>query len=219
MKILALETSTIRCSAAMVGDGMVLAETEWEDTATDHQRLFRGIMDLCALSGVRPAEVGCFAVDLGPGRFTALRTGVSVARGMALPDRRPVIGIDIGSAIAWQVWRGGAAGPIAVVGDARRNRLWIARFEDGARGPCVHTHYTSVPIQEAAGVLMRGDCLVSPDWTSIVDVLKTVAEKAGAVVVPEPCRPVARTIAHLASLKMATGEQAPTTIIYIHPPV
>lgn len=219
MNILAVEASTIRCSAAMLRDGSVLAESEWEDAATDHQRLFRVLRDLCAASGVRPADIECFAVDSGPGRFTGLRTAMAAARGMALPDRRPVIGIDSGSVIAWQVLRGGTAGPVAVVGDARRNRLWVARFEDGAKGPRVETPYTSASVQDAASILLPGDRLASPDWISVAGVLEAVAEKAGAFLVPESCKPAARTVAQLALLRMSAGEQAPPGIVYIYPPV
>ena len=219
MIILALEASTVRCGAALLRDGATLAETEWEDTATDHQRLFRVLPDLCAAAGVRLADVACFAVDSGPGRFPGLRTAMAAARGMALPDQRPVIGIDSGSAIAWQIWRGGAAGPVAVAGDARRNRLWIARFEDGAKGSRIQTSYTSVPIEDAASILMPGDRLASPDWMTVAGVLETIAGKASAMVIREPCRPTARTIGQLASLKVAAGESSPSAILYLHPPV
>jgi tRNA threonylcarbamoyladenosine biosynthesis protein TsaB len=219
MNILALETSTICCSAAVLRDGSVLAEAEWESTTSDHQHLFRILPNLSATAAVTLADIDCFAADSGPGRFTGLRAAMAAALSMALPGNRPVIGVDSGSAIAWQVWRRGAAGPVAVVGDARRNRLWITRFEDGAAGPRVLTPYTSIPVNEASGILVPGDKLVSPDWTSTADVLRDIAERSGAIVIPEPLRPVARTIGQLASLRLAAGVCAPPAIVYIHPPV
>lgn len=219
MNILAIDASTPRCSAAALHDGAVLAETDWEDTALDHQRLFQALPALCVRAGLGPAEFECLAVNSGPGRFTGLRTAMAAAMGMALPGERPVVGIDSGSVIAWQVWRGGLAGPVVVAGDARRNRLWMARFEDGAGGPRFLADYTSFQVQDAAGFLRNGDRLVSSDWGTIGTLLESLADQSGAVVVPEPCRPHARTVGHLADLKLASGELTRPAIVYLHPPV
>lgn len=219
MNILALETSTTSCSAAIVREDRVLADAEWVDSAADHQRLFRALPALFAASGVQPHDIGCFAVDTGPGRFTGLRMAVATAHGMALPAKTPVIGIDSGSVMAWQTWRGGTAGRVVVAGDSRRGRLWMARFEDGKTGPRVLTPYTSVQAAEATSVLERGDVIVSPDWVSLAGLLSEAATSVGAVPVSAPCVPKAEVVGLLASLRLAAGEEPSAAIVYLHPPV
>jgi tRNA threonylcarbamoyladenosine biosynthesis protein TsaB len=219
MNILAIEASTTRCSVAIVSGASVAAEVAWEVVPSDHQGLFRAIAGALRSAGVTPADIGCFAVDTGPGRFTGLRTALAAARGMALPGKAPVVGIDSGAAMAWQAMRLGTPGPVAVAGDARRARLWLARFEDGQTGPRQQASYACVRVEEVASALKPGDRIITADWPSLSEPLTAGAAASGACLDTVRHTPQAATVGLLASLRLAAAEPSTASITYLMPPV
>jgi tRNA threonylcarbamoyl adenosine modification protein YeaZ len=64
-------------------------------------------------------------VGTGPGSFAGIRSAIAFAQGFALGRRCEVLGLPSACAVAAEV----AESPFAVVGDARRGKLWIALFE------------------------------------------------------------------------------------------
>ncbi len=73
------------------------------------------------LDGIKRIVVGT-----GPGSFAGIRAALAFAQGFALGRKCEVLGLPSPCAIAAQ--RGGN-GPLAVIGDARRGKLWIALFD------------------------------------------------------------------------------------------
>ena len=65
-------------------------------------------------------------VGTGPGSFAGIRAALAFAQGFALGRKCEVLGLPSPCAIAAQL---GGKGPLAVVGDARRGKLWIALFD------------------------------------------------------------------------------------------
>ena len=82
------------------------------------------------LDGVERIVVGT-----GPGSFAGIRSALAFAQGYALGSKCEVLGLPSPCAVAAQVYAGGSGFPLAVVGDARRGKLWIALFE-GLRLVC-----------------------------------------------------------------------------------
>ena len=73
------------------------------------------------LDGVERIVVGT-----GPGSFAGIRAALAFAQGFALGRPCEVLGLPSPCAIAAQL---GGRGPLAVIGDARRGKLWIALFD------------------------------------------------------------------------------------------
>ena len=83
MRILGIETATILCSAAIVADGNVLCEHS-ADSPRVHSEKLVSIIDNCfqtAKCGL--GSLDGIAVSIGPGSFTGLRIGLSVAKGLS----------------------------------------------------------------------------------------------------------------------------------------
>lgn len=99
MKILALETSTDLCSAALWRDGAVDAR---EAVAGQrHSELLLPMVDaLLASHGLKAAELDGIAFGSGPGSFTGLRIACGVAQGIAFGANLPVVGISTLLALA-----------------------------------------------------------------------------------------------------------------------
>ena len=78
------------------------------------------------LDGVERIVVGT-----GPGSFAGIRSALAFAQGFALGRGCEVLGLPSPCAVAAQVYgaKGGEGKPLAVVGDARRGKFWIALFD------------------------------------------------------------------------------------------
>ena len=90
--ILALETATTACSAALcAADGSVVAERLALDGPAHSQLLLPFVREVLEEAGAGWEAVGTVAVGLGPGAFTGLRIGIATARALAQADgrRRP----------------------------------------------------------------------------------------------------------------------------------
>src|SRR4030042_517600 len=78
--ILAIETSSIRGSVSL-GRGPNLVAVRTLTTERRHTgELLPAIRDLLAAGGVEPCDVGLVCFSCGPGSFTGLRVGATVAR-------------------------------------------------------------------------------------------------------------------------------------------
>jgi len=136
---LAIECSNARGGLALLReDGTPLEEIAWEEAPLRQTRLFTALDELLARRNLAPTEIAGFAVGRGPGNYSGLRAALTLARGLALPRGRPVRAVSSGSALADEWFAApNTARPLAVMGDARRGRIWSGVFHPGetAAGP------------------------------------------------------------------------------------
>jgi len=91
--ILCIETSTSVCSVAMVKDGIAIASHE-EHVPNSHGSVVTLLIErLVASTGIVPGDFNAVAVSAGPGSYTGLRIGVSVAKGLCYALGIPLIAI------------------------------------------------------------------------------------------------------------------------------
>ncbi|UTW45529.1 tRNA (adenosine(37)-N6)-threonylcarbamoyltransferase complex dimerization subunit type 1 TsaB [bacterium SCSIO 12696] len=91
--LLAIETSTQACSAALLWKGHSYQEISVEPRS--HTRLLLPMVDkLLADAGISPAQLDAIAYTAGPGSFTGLRIGFGVVQGLAFGCDLPVIGVS-----------------------------------------------------------------------------------------------------------------------------
>lgn len=92
--ILCLETATSVCSAALCNSSGVVGLRESSEDKSHASLLTVFIEELLKESGIKPGDLEAVAVSKGPGSFTGLRIGVSVAKGIAYATSIPLIGIE-----------------------------------------------------------------------------------------------------------------------------
>jgi len=131
MKLLAIETSTMIGSVALTDDNELLAEYQIGIRATYSDILFPAIDHILKSANVSIQEVDAFALAQGPGSFTALRIGISVIKGLALANNKPVIAIPSLDALAHNMCFSDIL--ICPLIDARRDEVYTAFYkrEDG----------------------------------------------------------------------------------------
>jgi tRNA threonylcarbamoyladenosine biosynthesis protein TsaB len=128
--ILALETATTFASVALLRRGALLAELTSTGSRPHSERLLPGVDRVLAAAGVTLAEVGAFAVSIGPGSFTGLRVGVATVKGLAFGDERPVVPVPTLAALAASA--AASAEPVLSCLDARRGEVYAAAWGPGA---------------------------------------------------------------------------------------
>ena len=103
IRILCLETSTEVCSVALVEDGKVIDFLE-DITGQNHSKLLTVfISQLLELNRLKASDFDAVAISEGPGSYTGLRIGVSVAKGFCCAAGIPLIAISSLEAMAWHV--------------------------------------------------------------------------------------------------------------------
>lgn len=92
--ILCIETATSLCSVALCDRQGVIAVKESSEGRSHAAVLTPFIQGLLKEAGIKPSELEAVAVSKGPGSYTALRIGVSTAKGISYASWVPIIGID-----------------------------------------------------------------------------------------------------------------------------
>ncbi|MEN4011463.1 MAG: tRNA (adenosine(37)-N6)-threonylcarbamoyltransferase complex dimerization subunit type 1 TsaB [Chloroflexota bacterium] len=124
--LLALDTSTQTVGMALFDGAQVIAETTWRTHNHHTIEVAPALNDLFVRSGVRPTELKVVAVATGPGSFTSLRIGLAIAKGIALAQRIPIVGIpSMDFMVAFQPVR---ELPLAVALQAGRGRLAVGWY-------------------------------------------------------------------------------------------
>jgi tRNA threonylcarbamoyladenosine biosynthesis protein TsaB len=133
--MLAIDTATEACSAALLHEGRLTERSE--RVGRGHADEILGMVDaVLREAGIGIGAVGGIAVTIGPGSFTGVRIGVSVAQGLAFGAGLRVVGVTTLEALAEQARRAGAAAVLACL-DARMGEVYWACFEGRAADAAV----------------------------------------------------------------------------------
>jgi len=131
-RVLALDTTTLPGSAAIVEDDRVIEERAGDADRSHGERLPEELHALLAAHGLHTSDVDVFAVAAGPGSFTGLRIGIATMQGLAFVHRCKMAAVSALEALAHV---GSQAHPPGVlVGawiDARRRDVFSALYRVG----------------------------------------------------------------------------------------
>jgi tRNA threonylcarbamoyladenosine biosynthesis protein TsaB len=98
--VLALDSRSVRGSAALWCDGRVLDARPSDPERSFSSQLPALLLDLLADHGLALGDVGVFAASIGPGSLTGLRVGIATVQGLAFGASRPVVGVSALEAVA-----------------------------------------------------------------------------------------------------------------------
>ena len=153
MKLLALETSTDACSAALWCDGEILSR--FQHAPRQHAEIILLMIgSLLDEAGITFADVDVVAMGCGPGAFTGLRIAAGVTQGLAFAEKLPVVNVSTLTAVAQRGWREFGVRKVLAGFDARLQQVyWSA---------CVlNDDDIMVPI--------GSECVCSPEEISLPD--------------------------------------------------
>ena len=93
--ILNIETSSKNCSVSLSSTGKLLSHFELEDNKYRHSELLTStIQDILSNEKLNVKDLDAISIGVGPGSFTGLRIGFSVAKGLCYPNKIKLIGIS-----------------------------------------------------------------------------------------------------------------------------
>ncbi len=202
MNLLALDTSTESCSAALLCGDRLLERSELAPRR--HAELILPMIDsLLAEAGLSRRRLDGIAVGRGPGAFTGVRLGVSVAQGLALGLDIPVVPVSSLAALAQDV--PASDGLILAVIDARMGEVYAGTFRRGADGLVEAIGEETVDRAEKL-ILQKSKqwSVIGSGWDAYRDAL-AARLPAAPQWAEGPRYPQARQIARLAQPQFAAG--------------
>lgn len=160
MRLLAFDTSTAACSAAVWQDGRVLARRFAAMARGQSEALVPMVQEVMAEAGLGYADIDLIGVTVGPGAFTGVRIGLATARAMGLAAGKPVAGLLTTEAIAAAVPDRERQGHVLVVAvDAKRADVFVQAFAADLTplGPVQGMLPEVVPGRFGGPLLLAGD--------------------------------------------------------------
>lgn len=211
-RILAIDTSTAACSAALLIDNEI--REIFEVQPQRHTHLILPMIDsLLTEANLKAAQLDAIAFTCGPGSFTGLRIAAGVVKGIAFALSLPVVPISTLLTLAQTAYRLNGWANIMTALDARMSEVYWASFK------YEQTNKVLIETPEQLGKpeqipLAAGDNWygVGDGWDSYGDVLKTRMDKR-LVAVDTKMYPHAYDVATLAMEayvqgRVVTAEQA-----------
>lgn len=127
MKILALDSSGLVASVALVEEDTLTAEYNIQYKKTHSQTLLPMMDEIRKMINLDMSSVDAIALAAGPGSFTGLRIGSATAKGLGLALDIPLIEIPTLEGLAYNMY--GAPGYICPIMDARRGQVYTGIYE------------------------------------------------------------------------------------------
>ncbi len=132
---LAIETSGRTGSIAVAEDGRVLAEETFSHGLKHAAGIVPIIDRLCRGRGWKPSDIEEVYVSAGPGSFTGLRVGITVAKTLAFATGARIVAVPSVEVLARNAppgWQN-----LIIVLDAKRDQIFTASFENRGGVPAI----------------------------------------------------------------------------------
>jgi tRNA threonylcarbamoyladenosine biosynthesis protein TsaB len=161
MKLLALDTATDLCSAALWLDGAL----QWREAVRARgqgQLILPMVQELLAQAGIGVRQLDAIAFGRGPGAFTGVRLALSVAQGLAFSADLPLMPVsDLRALAAQALQRTAAPLRVLICQDARMNEVYWGCFQRSVRvADLVGLESVAAP----AAVSLPADWVGAPVW-------------------------------------------------------
>ncbi len=171
---LGIETANAPLSVAVVKDGKVVVEVVQNIKLTHSAGAMPAIENILANAGIKPNELDGIAISEGPGSYTGVRIGVTLAKTLAWTLRKPLVGVSSLKALAANATL--YDGLICPLFDARRDNVYTAVYKGAELDVVIEDYHDHID-----GLLSRLKAFESPIlfigadvdafWDKIVEVL------------------------------------------------
>ena len=167
--VVCIETATNLCSVALCSSSEVISVKESSDSRSHASMLTVLIDEILKENKIRIMDLEAVAVGKGPGSYTGLRIGVSVAKGLAFAASIPLIGVETTVSMYWGMEQriNSITGDrkntlLCPMIDARRMEVYYAIYDHAGKvvkeiAAEVITEKTFAEIPAASAIIFFGD--------------------------------------------------------------
>jgi tRNA threonylcarbamoyladenosine biosynthesis protein TsaB len=203
MKILALDTATEACSAALLIDDEVIERHELAPRR--HAALILPMIEaVLAEAGIGTGELDAVAFGRGPGAFTGVRIATGVVQGIAFAADLPVAPVSTLAAIAREVMTDHGAKQVVAAIDARMNEVYVGAYRAAEDGGVVLIGDEQVCAPDAPDLDAQSDWIgAGSGWVAHAE---TLSRRLGVATWWGEIYPRAGEIAALGALAYQKGE-------------
>ena len=124
--LLAIETSSLVSSVALLHDDTLRAELTIQARLTHSEQLMPHIADMLDKASVKKSQIDGVAVAVGPGSFTGLRIGLATAKGLSFAWNVPIVGVTTPVSLAWNFV--GVSDRICTLIDAQKGNVYAGVY-------------------------------------------------------------------------------------------
>lgn len=128
MILLAVDTTTLAGSVALLNKTKLLAEINIDSPATYSERLLPSVDFLMKTHGLNIKDIEGFALAVGPGSFTGIRIGLSSIKSFSYASGKPVAAVSSLKALAWKL-RNPPNRLLCPILDAKKGEVFASLFE------------------------------------------------------------------------------------------
>lgn len=150
MKILALDSSGLVASVAVMEEETLLAEYTVNYKKTHSQTLLPMLNEAAKMIDLDLQSIDAIAVAGGPGSFTGLRIGSATAKGLGLALHKPIVSVPTVDALAWNLY--GSSYVICPMMDARRNQVYTGIYRFVCESGCREMEFVTIQEQYPAAL-------------------------------------------------------------------
>ena len=126
MKTLAIDTSTMMATCAVLDEDYLLGEFSLNQDMSHSENLIPMVKEILDNLKVKPQDIDLYGVAIGPGSFTGLRIGVATVKAFAHLFDKAIVGVSSLEALAYNLPYNGIIVPMI---DARRNRVYTGLYK------------------------------------------------------------------------------------------
>lgn len=212
MNILSLDCSTRQPSAALLVDGDVCHEQCWTNELNQHEDVVARLESMRVKAGWRWDQIDLFIAGRGPGSYAGLRASLLAVQALAAPGNAAVMAVSSMDALALQLIEEQEQDAITLVGDARRQSLWIGQAGRHTL-PAFAIAWRVIPALDADRELPSG-MVATPHWESTAGLRHNTP---GTNWLPGSRYPSAAGLARLALLRREQGASPESLLpLYLH---
>lgn len=215
MNILAVDTSALTATVAVMKNGVTVFENNITNALTHSETLMPMIDHALSSVKLNVNDIDLFAVSCGPGSFTGIRIGVSAIKALAYATGKSVFGMNTLEALAYNVATLENVN-ICPIMDARRSQVYnaIYKFENGKA--CTIVEPRALSIEELCAEISEKTIFVGDG----VNVYKSkIEELCGEKAVFAPAHMVlqkASSVAYAASIANENEYLSPEALEVIY---
>ncbi len=161
--ILAIETATPICGAALIENQKIVASRSINEKNVHSEKLLVFIDELFHEAKTTLQKIDAIAISIGPGSFTGLRIGLSIAKGLGYAQSKPIITVPTLDSLVMEYLRTNPSQRNTIICpliDARRDEAYFSFFEINNNIPHNLTPYSIAPIQEIITLAKQYDNVI-----------------------------------------------------------